>query len=56
MLVCAAGMSLRVLEAAPWEFVLGFLVTGVAVGAEIPASWSLIAETDPTKMLVQLEA
>jgi len=32
---------------APWMIVTGFLIVGLAVGADIPASWSLIAEQAP---------
>jgi inositol transporter-like SP family MFS transporter len=47
MLVYAVGMGLLVFAVAPWMIVLGFTVVGLAVGADIPASWSLIAEQAP---------
>lgn len=47
MLFYALGMLLLVFAAAPWMIVLGFVVVGLAVGADIPASWSLIAEQAP---------
>lgn len=47
MLVYAAGMALLVFALAPWMIVTGFLIVGLAVGADIPASWSLIAEQAP---------
>lgn len=47
MLVYAAGMALLVFASAPWMIVSGFLIVGLAVGADIPASWSLIAEQAP---------
>lgn len=47
MLVYAAGMALLVFASAPWMIVTGFLIVGLAVGADIPASWSLIAEQAP---------
>jgi MFS transporter, SP family, inositol transporter len=47
MLVYAAGMAMLVFAVAPWMIVLGFTITGLAVGADIPASWSLIAEQAP---------
>ncbi|MEJ5979162.1 MFS transporter [Novosphingobium sp. PS1R-30] len=47
MLVYAAGMTLLVLASAPWMIVTGFVIVGLAVGADIPASWSLIAEQAP---------
>jgi inositol transporter-like SP family MFS transporter len=47
MLVYAIGMSLLVFAAHPWMIVAGFVIVGLAVGADIPASWSLIAEQAP---------
>ena len=47
MLVYAVGMAMLVFAFAPWMIVVGFLIVGVAVGADIPASWSLIAEQAP---------
>lgn len=47
MLVYALGMALLVFANAPWMIITGFLITGLAVGADIPASWSLIAEQAP---------
>lgn len=47
MLVYAAGMTVLVFAIAPWMIVLGFVIVGLAVGADIPASWSLIAEEAP---------
>lgn len=47
MLVYAFGMSMLVFASAPWMIIVGFLIVGLAVGADIPASWSLIAEEAP---------
>lgn len=47
MLIYAVGMSMLVFAVAPWMIVIGFLIVGLAVGADIPASWSLIAEQAP---------
>jgi MFS transporter, SP family, inositol transporter len=47
MLVYAIGMAILVFANAPWMIVTGFLIVGLAVGADIPASWSLIAEQAP---------
>ena len=47
MLVYAFGMSILVFAVAPWMIVTGFMIVGLAVGADIPASWSLIAEEAP---------
>jgi len=49
MLVYAFGMAVLVLAVAPWMIVAGFVIVGLAVGADIPASWSLIAEEAPDK-------
>lgn len=47
MIVYALGMSMLVFAVAPWMIITGFLIVGLAVGADIPASWSLIAEEAP---------
>lgn len=47
MLVYALGMLVLMFASAPWMIVLGFIIVGLAVGADIPASWSLIAEEAP---------
>ncbi|HWU02345.1 MAG TPA: MFS transporter [Novosphingobium sp.] len=47
MIAYALGMMLLVLAWAPWMIVAGFVIVGLAVGADIPASWSLIAEQAP---------
>jgi MFS transporter, SP family, inositol transporter len=47
MIFYAFGMGWLVFASAPWMIVLGFVLVGLAVGADIPASWSLIAENAP---------
>jgi len=47
LLIYAIGMLILVFAVHPWMIVVGFLVVGLAVGADIPASWSLIAEMAP---------
>ena len=47
MLFYAFGMLWLVFAVAPWMIVVGFVLVGLAVGADIPASWSLIAEMAP---------
>jgi MFS transporter, SP family, inositol transporter len=47
MLFYTFGMLWLVFASAPWMIVLGFILVGLAVGADIPASWSLIAEMAP---------
>jgi inositol transporter-like SP family MFS transporter len=48
MLFYAFGMLWLVFAMAPWMIVIGFILVGLAVGADIPASWSLIAEMAPS--------
>src|SRR5579864_8410515 len=47
MLFYAFGMLWLVFAFEPWMIVVGFVLVGLAVGADIPASWSLIAEMAP---------
>src|SRR5258708_3891847 len=49
MLFYAFGMAWLVFAVQPWMIVVGFIIVGLAVGADIPASWSLIAELAPSK-------
>lgn len=49
MLFYAFGMLWLVFASQPWMIVVGFVLVGLAVGADIPASWSLIAEMAPSK-------
>jgi inositol transporter-like SP family MFS transporter len=49
MLFYAFGMLFLVFAASAWMIVLGFVLVGLAVGADIPASWSLIAEQAPDR-------
>lgn len=48
MLFYAFGMGWLVFASEPWMIVVGMVLVGLAVGADIPASWSLIAEEAPT--------
>lgn len=48
MLFYAFGMGWLVFANEPWMIVVGMVLVGLAVGADIPASWSLIAEEAPT--------
>jgi hypothetical protein len=34
---------------APWMLIAGYVFAGLAVGADVPASWTLIAETAPAR-------
>jgi inositol transporter-like SP family MFS transporter len=47
MLIYAFGMAFLVFASTPWMIIIGFIIVGLAVGADIPASWSLIAEQAP---------
>lgn len=47
MLFYAFGMLWLVFAINAWMVVIGFFLVGLAVGADIPASWSLIAEQAP---------
>ena len=49
MLVYAAGMLVLVFAVRPWMIVVGFVLAGLAVGADIPASWTIIAEMAPDR-------
>ena len=49
MLFYAFGMLFLIFASAPWMLIAGFVLVGLAVGADIPASWSLIAEQAPEK-------
>jgi inositol transporter-like SP family MFS transporter len=47
MLFYAVGMLWLVFAIHPWMIVVGFIQVGLAVGAAVPASWSLIADQAP---------
>ena len=47
MLFYAFGMLWLVFSLNAWMVIIGFFLVGLAVGADIPASWSLIAEQAP---------
>jgi inositol transporter-like SP family MFS transporter len=49
LLVYAFGLLWIIFAAQPWMLVLGYVLAGLAVGADVPASWTLIAETAPAK-------
>jgi inositol transporter-like SP family MFS transporter len=49
MLFYAFGMAWLVFATSPWMIVFGYMLVGLAVGADMPASWSLIAEMAPDK-------
>lgn len=47
MLFYTFGMAWLTFASATWMIVTGMVLVGLAVGADIPASWSLIAELAP---------
>jgi inositol transporter-like SP family MFS transporter len=47
MLFYAFGMLFLIFATAPWMIIVGSIVVGLAVGADIPASWTIIAEMAP---------
>ncbi|MDA8205261.1 MAG: MFS transporter, partial [Thermaerobacter sp.] len=49
MLFYAFGMLWLVFAIRPWMIVVGSILVGLAVGADLPASWSLIAELAPQR-------
>ena len=49
LLLYAFGMLWIVFAAEPWMLLIGFFTVGVTVGADVPASWTLITETAPSE-------
>jgi MFS transporter, SP family, inositol transporter len=49
LLVYAFGLLWIIFAQEPWMLVVGYVVAGLAVGADVPASWTLIAETAPKR-------
>jgi inositol transporter-like SP family MFS transporter len=49
LLVYAFGLLWIIFAQAPWMLVFGYVLAGLAVGADVPASWTLIAETAPAR-------
>jgi len=47
MLFYAFGMLFLIFASSSWMLIVGYVLVGLAVGADIPASWSLIAEQAP---------
>lgn len=47
LLVYALGALLIVFSFSFWQFILGIMLIGLAFGADVPTSWSLIAEFSP---------
>ncbi len=47
MLVYAFGLLFIIFAASSWMLLAGYVLAGLAVGADVPASWTLIAELAP---------
>ncbi len=47
MLLYAFGLLFIIFSSASWMLLVGYVIAGLAVGADIPASWTLIAELAP---------
>src|SRR3954454_21146916 len=44
LLLYAFGLLWIIFAVSPWMLVGGYVLTGLAVGADVPASWTLISE------------
>jgi inositol transporter-like SP family MFS transporter len=49
LLIYAFGLLWIIFAQQPWMLVFGYVVAGLAVGADVPASWTLITETAPKR-------
>jgi inositol transporter-like SP family MFS transporter len=49
LLLYAFGALWIIFAQAPWMLLFGYFVVGLSVGADVPASWTLIAETAPSE-------
>jgi inositol transporter-like SP family MFS transporter len=47
LLLYAFGLLWIIFAATPWMLITGYVFAGLAVGADVPASWTLIAESAP---------
>jgi inositol transporter-like SP family MFS transporter len=47
LLLYAFGLLWIIFAGEPWMLVFGYVFTGLAVGVDVPASWTLIAEAAP---------
>src|SRR4051794_28244372 len=47
LLLYAFGLLWIIFAVSPWMLVGGYVLTGLAVGADVPASWTLISEQAP---------
>ncbi|WP_217994688.1 MFS transporter [Alicyclobacillus kakegawensis] len=49
LLVYSFGILWIIFAVKVWMLIVGYIVVGLAVGADVPASWTLIAELAPSK-------
>ena len=49
LLMYAFGTLWIIFAFEPWMLLIGFFIVGLTVGADVPASWTLITETAPSK-------
>ena len=49
LLLYAFGLLWIIFAVEPWMLIAGYVFTGLAVGADVPASWTLIAEIAPKR-------
>ena len=49
LLLYAFGALWIVAAVAPWMLLIGYACVGLAVGADVPASWTLVAESAPAR-------
>src|SRR3954453_16731715 len=49
LLLYAFGLVWIIFATSPWMLGTGYVFAGLAVGADVPASWTLIAETAPAR-------
>ncbi len=47
LLLYAFGLLWIIFAVAPWMLIVGYVFVGLAVGIDVPASWTLIAESAP---------
>jgi inositol transporter-like SP family MFS transporter len=49
LLLYAFGILWIIFATEPWMLITGYVFAGLAVGVDVPASWTLIAETAPAR-------
>jgi inositol transporter-like SP family MFS transporter len=47
LLLYAFGLLWIIFAVQPWMLIFGYVLTGLAVGVDVPASWTLVVETAP---------